>query len=317
MDNQRNDEGNVAEDSRFHNPIGMKSAHIPVLLEEVIEALDPKSGKFIIDGTLGAGGHAKKIIEKLKPDGKFLGIDWDGKSVERVEGGLKSLGLDNVVVGGGNYKDIKEIIKEEELGKADGVLVDLGFSSEHLVSGRGFTFQEDEPLLMTYDEEATPLYKVLKQIKKRELGRVIRELSDEKYADKIAVAITEASRKAPIKTSGELAELIRGAVPKNYERGRIDPATRTFMALRMLVNDELGNLQKFLIDIPEILNKGGRAVIISFHSGEDRIVKNGFRDLVHEGSAKHITKKPVEATEKEINKNPRSRSAKLRVIEII
>lgn len=290
--------------------------HIPVLLNEVIKLLNPKPGEFIIDGTLGSGGHARKIIPHLKPDGHFLGLDWDERSAEKIKEDLKALGLKDVKIGHGNYKDLPEILKEENLPKADGLLLDLGFSSEQIFAGRGFSFNADEPLLMTYDEEATPLYKVLKQFRKKELSRAIRDLSDERYADKIAVAITEAEKKSPIRTSRELAEIIRNTVPKNYERGRIDPATRTFMALRMLVNDELGNLERLLKSIPEIVKPGGRVAIITFHSGEDRLVKNYFRELANNDKAKLVTKKPLEPTAREVQKNPKSRSAKLRVIEI-
>ncbi len=198
---------------------------------------------------------------------------------------------------------------------ADGVLLDIGFSSEQLSDGKGFSFQKDEPLLMTYNEDSLPAYKVLRQLDESELGDMIRELSDERYARRIAGAIWEAEHKQPIKTSGELAQVIEDAVPGNYEHGRINPATRTFMALRMYVNDELRNLNTFLERIRTVVAPGGRVVIISFHSKEDRLVKLAFKKLSALGDAKIITKKPITATEEEMKQNPRSRSAKLRVIE--
>jgi len=297
--------------------------HEPVLLNEVVQALALESGKFIIDGTVGSGGHAKAIIERLGPDGTFLGVDWDGGSIKRLERELSGgrYNTKHCVLKNDNYANLPVVLERENLGRADGVLLDLGFSSEQLESGRGFSFNPpaggDEPLLMTYSDGATPLYQVLRQLNKLELAEIIRDLSDEKYASRIAEAIWERERSGLIRTSGDLAEIVRSALPNQYERGRIDPATRTFQALRMFVNDELGNLEKFLKDIKEIVKRGGRVVIISFHSKEDRIVKNTFRDMANDGGAILITKKPIQATTEEIKENPRSRSAKLRAIEIV
>ena len=290
--------------------------HTPVLLHEVIEKLDPYVGEFVIDGTIGAGGHGRALIERISPDGRFLGVDWDRETAENARKNLSTDNLSKFVVCEGNYADIPEILKAENPGKADILLLDLGFSSDQLGNGRGFSFQKNEPLLMTYSDESTPAYAVLRQLKKRELAQVIRELSDERYAERIAEAIDEAEKKEPIKTTGELAEIIRGAVPQNYEMGRINPATRTFQAIRMFINDELGNLEAVLKNLKEIVGPGGRVGIISFHSKEDRLVKNYFRDMAHAGEAELITKKPIQATEEEIITNPKSRSAKLRVIKI-
>ena len=290
--------------------------HVPVLLQEVIEKLEPSSGEFLIDGTLGSGGHSRELIERIKPGGKFLGIDWDKRAVDRARKRLRGDELEKFVIRSGNYIDLLKILNEEGMGKADMLLLDLGFSSDQLDTKRGFSFQKNEPLIMTYNDELVPAYSAIRQLKKRELAEVIRAYSDERYANKIAEAIYERGRKSPIKTTGELAEVIRSAVPRNYENGRINPATRTFQAIRMYVNEELENLEGLLKNLKEIVRENGRVAIISFHSKEDRLVKNYFRDMAHAGEAELITKKPVQAGIEDVKENPKSRSAKLRVIKI-
>ena len=293
--------------------------HVPVLLNEVLEILEPKSGKVLVDGTVGSGGHAVPIIEKLIPDGIFVGIDWDEELVKNLESRIKNLTPrpKRIVIRAGNYADLPEILEEEHLGKIDGLLVDLGFASDQLERGKGFSFMKDEPLIMTYSKDTSPAYQLLNQLNRTELERILRDYGEERYAARIAEAIREREKKSLIRTTGELAEVVRQAVPNSYERGRINPATRTFMALRIYVNDELENLKKLLRQISEIMNSGGRVAIISFHSLEDRLVKNHFRDLAKEGKVHLLTKKPITPTEEEARSNPRSRSAKLRAIEII
>ena len=294
-------------------------AHAPVLLNEVLEILEPKSGKIFVDGTVGGGGHAVPIIERLAPGGIFLGIDWDEELIKNLESRIKNLTprLKKVVIRAGNYADLPEILEEEHLGKIDGLLVDLGFASDQLERGKGFSFMKNEPLIMTYSKDTSPAYQLLNQLNRTELERILRDYGEERYAARIAEAIREREKKSLIRTTGELAEVVRQAVPNSYERGRINPATRTFMALRIYVNDELENLKKLLRQISEIMNSGGRVAIISFHSLEDRLVKNHFRDLAKEGKVHLLTKKPITPTEEEARSNPRSRSAKLRAIEII
>lgn len=260
--------------------------------------LDPKPGEFFIDGTSGAGGHSAAIREKIGESGKLLAIDWDKT--------------------GENYADLAEILKKKDLDKADGLLLDLGFSSEQLGNGRGFSFQIDEPLLMTYDPKQKPVKDILRDLSEQWLADIIKNFGEERYAKQIAAAIKEALRKKQLlETTGQLAMIIKSAVPKNYERGRINPATRTFQALRIYANHELENLEQVLKDLKEILKPGGRVGIISFHSLEDRIVKNYFRDAAKAGTLKVITKKAVQATRSEAAANPRSRSAKFRVAVII
>jgi len=291
--------------------------HQPVLLKEVVEELNLSSGKFIIDGTVDGGGHSGEIVQHLKPGGTLLGVDWDKEMVESLQSKLKTTGVKTKFIHG-NYRDLPQILKEEKLGLADGLLLDLGFSSEQLEdSGRGFSFLRDEPLLMTYDDNQSPAWEVIHRMSESKLADIIYQFGGERFSRKIALAIKLAGKKSPIKTSLRLAEIVRDAVPKNYEKGRINPATRTFQALRIYLNKELDNLSSILEKLPEIIAPLGRISIISFHSLEDDLVKKTFERLVKEKKAKLVNKKPTIATAKEIAKNPRSRSAKLRTIEIL
>ncbi len=294
--------------------------HKPVLLKEVIEILNPQPGEFFIDGTLGGGGHAAAILEKISPKGMLLGIDWDKTAIGKCNSKIKNR-KSEVILMKDNYKNIPEILNEKKLGKADGMLLDLGFSSEQLEnSGRGFSFQRDEPLYMTYSNETKPAYRVISEESESNLKNIIQEFGEERFAGRIAEAI---KKNLPILTSGKLAAVVAGAVPENYEKGRrrggakIHPATRTFQALRIFVNQELENLKEVLKEIPLILNSGGRLAVISFHSLEDRIVKNHFRELKQEKQAEILVKKPITATAGEVRSNPRGRSAKLRAIKLL
>jgi len=293
-------------------------AHRPVLLNEVIELLDPRPGEFIIDGTVDGGGHAAAIIQKIMPHGIFLGLDWDERLLAECKARLGD--ESGVILEHGNYADIPAVLEEKKLPKADGLLVDLGFSSEQLEgSGRGFSFKQEfagEPLLMTYDDAKAPVKQIIRELKEEELANVIYEFGGERGSRRIAKTIKEALRKKKIETSGELAEVVRGALPKNYERGRIDPATRTFQALRIYANGELENLAKLLGELKDIVRPGGRVAIITFHSLEDGIVKRAFQSMAKESILHILTKKPVAASREEIAENPRSRSAKVRAAEI-
>jgi len=289
--------------------------HQPVLLKEVLKYLDPKPGDFIIDGTVDGGGHAAAILEKIGTKGFFLGLDWDEEILDEAK---KTIAENSrILLLNRNYADLPEILKEKKLEKADGLLLDLGFSSwQTESSGRGFSFGKPEPLLMTFDPKRKPAKEILAEISEKELAKIIFDFSGEKFAGRIARAIKERERIKPIETSLELAEVVSGAVPKNYERGRINPATRTFQALRIYVNGELDNLEKILGNLGGVLRPGGRAVIISFHSLEDGLVKRCFRKMARENHAEILTKKPVTPSEEEIAINPRSRSAKLRAIVV-
>lgn len=307
-----------------------KTSHKPVLLNEVLEYLNPQPGDFMIDGTMDGGGHATAIMEKIsataqtaKSGGRLLGVDWDERMVARWR--AKNIDSSKAIFAHGNYADMPKILAQEKLPLADGLLIDLGFSSEQLggeSEARGFSFSEaaaDEPLLMTYDDSQVPVREILREIDETELANIIYEFGGERGSRRIAKAIKERERRKPIMTAGELAETIRSVLPKSYERGRIDPATRTFQALRIYANDELKNVKRLLDEVGEgkIVKPTGRVVVLSFHSLEDKIVKQSFQKLAKENKAKLLTKKPIPATREEIKQNPRSRSAKLRAIELM
>jgi 16S rRNA (cytosine1402-N4)-methyltransferase len=298
-------------------------SHTPVLLQEVLEMLDPRPGDFVIDGTVDGGGHAAAILERIGPNGKFLGLDLDEAMLADCKTRIAPSKNTRLLVG--NYADLPEILAREGLGKANGLLLDLGFSSEQIEhSERGFSFSEasrDEPLLMTYDDSRIPVREILKTISEKELAEILFNLGGERQRGRIARAIVERRRKkGGLETSGDLADTIRAALPRGYEHGRIDAATRTFQALRILANGELENLQRVLDSLEDILVPGGRVAAISFHSLEDRIVKQSFRNMIKNSKMELLTKrpmKPIVASREEIAANPRSRSAKLRAGKIV
>jgi len=299
--------------------------HVPVLLHETITFLDPHPGDFIIDGTVDGGGHAREILGRITATGTLLGIDWDEALLAECKARIG--GNKNVMLVHGNYADLPEILEKisKEHGvpllKADGLLVDLGFSSEQLAnSGRGFSFEEaaaNEPLLMTYDDSRRPVCVILREESETDLANIIFQFGGERLSRRIAKAIKDHGRKKPIMTSGDLVEVVRSAVPRGYEHGRINPATRTFQALRIYANGELENLETLLNNLPTVMKPEGKAAILTFHSLEDRIVKHAFQAFAKEKKANVITKKPIGPTREEIMRNPRSRSAKLRVIQFI
>ena len=316
------------------------SVHKPVLLNEVITFLDPKPGDFIIDGTVDGGGHAAALAELIGPSGVLLGLDWDERLLEKCK--TRFADRKNIKLIHGTYAELPKILAviakdlfaaENNLNRADGsladgLLIDLGFSSEQLeASGRGFSFGEgraNEPLLMTYDDSRMPVWQILREESEESLANIIYEFGGERKSRRIAKAIKDHGRKKPIMTAGELADVVRevltgarGAENRGkYEHGRIDPATRTFQAFRIYANSELENLATLLKNLEKIVKPGGRVAIITFHSTEDGIVKRAFQILAKEEKLEIIIKKPVEATREEIRENPRSRSAKIRVVKI-
>lgn len=285
--------------------------HQPVLLEEVLKALSPVSGEFMIDGTVDGGGHAEALLEHVQPKGSVMGVDQDPDMLALSE--KRFTGRKDVTLVQGNYADLPEILLREKKEKADGLLLDLGFSSAQLeLPGKGFSFMKDEPLTMTYNPDDTPVSELLRTLSETEIADIIFNYSGERMSRTIAHAIYGRERRDPIATTGQLADLIRETLPQKYEHGRINPATRTFQALRIHANHELQNLETTLNRLSDIVRPGGRVAIISFHSLEDRIVKQQFQILERAGTLRRLTKKPIIATEEEQRKNPRSRSAKLR-----
>jgi len=279
--------------------------HIPVLQKEVVQYLDPKPNENFIDATFGGGGHSLEILQKIAPRGKVLGIDWTQEAI----GGAKK--NPNQILVCDNFANLAEIVKEQKFAKIKGVLIDLGYSSWHLEeSGRGFSFQKKEPLDMRYNaQNQLTAEKIVNFWSKFEIERILQEYGEEKFAKNIAEQIIKERKLKPVQTTNHLVEAIRKAVPRGYFNQRIHFATKTFQALRIAVNDELNNIGKVLPQALQILEPGGRLVVISFHSLEDRIVKNFFKNNLN---INLLTKKPVVPTRQEIIINPRSRSAKLR-----
>lgn len=293
--------------------------HIPVLLHEVVELLNPKKGEFFIDGTINGGGHAREILKIMGSEGVLLGIDWDSELIDKLKNEWKA--EKNVILRCDNYRNIPDIIREKKLEKADCLLLDLGFSNYHIKdSGRGFSFLKDEPLDMRYHQcekkncgNNLTAKDVLNGSREEELADIFWKFGEERYSRKIAESIVTARRRKKILMTSDLVEIIENRMP---HRGRTHPATRVFQALRMYVNKEMENLESILESIENIMNPHGRVAIISFHSIEDRIVKNYFKKIVKEEKAIFINKKPIEPSLSEIKSNPKSRSAKLRAIEI-
>jgi 16S rRNA (cytosine1402-N4)-methyltransferase len=284
--------------------------HKSVLLKEVIEYLNVERNKNYVDCTIGEGGHSIEILKRNSPEGKVLGIEIDSELYKK----LSEKKLERLILVNDSFKNLKEIIEREKFKNIYGILFDLGISSWHIEkSGRGFSFLRDEPLIMRYDlKQKLTAEKIVNEWSEKEIERILREYGEEKFAKRISREIATARKVRPIKTTSQLVEVIKKAVPTFYQRKKIHFATKTFQALRIAVNNELENLKIALPQAIEVLEKGGRLVVISFHSLEDRIVKNFLKEKEKEGKIKILTKKPIQLSKEEIIKNPRSRSAKLR-----
>ena len=293
--------------------------HISVLKAESIDGLFIKKGDIIVDGTLGGGGHTFEMIKRHGKDIKIIGLDLDVDASERT---LKLIGdapCDFTFVNAG-FQDIDKVLKDLKIESVDGILLDLGISSFQLeVAGRGFSFLKDEPLLMTMKKDLTEEDLTAKEIvntwEEESIADIIFGFGEEKYSRKIAKKIVEARKEKEIETTFDLVKIIKDAVGGYYKGLRIHPATRTFQALRIATNSELSNLDQVLEKGFECLKKSGHMSVISFHSLEDRIVKRAFVGLKEKGLIKIINKKPIIPTTEELKLNPRSRSAKLRLIE--
>ena len=284
--------------------------HISVLPKEVLEYLDPQPNENFIDCTVGDAGHSSIILEKNKPQGKVLGIDYDKENIKRIK--KKAFG-ERLVLACDNFANLKNIVKKHDFQPVAGILLDLGFSSRHLESNRGFSFQQDEPLIMRYSDKGLTAAEIINQWPKEEIAKILKEYGEEGFSNQIAKEIFTRRRTKQIITTLELIEVIKKAVPDWYQHKKIHFATRTFQALRIAVNNELENLTQVLPQALEILDHNGKLAIISFHSLEDRIIKNFLKEKEKDNILKILTKKPVRALFEEIKFNPRSRSAKLRV----
>ncbi len=284
--------------------------HQPVLLKEVLYYLNPLPGGNFIDCTVGFGGHALPILKQVVPDGKVLGIELDEKVLEILR--EKKMAKKLILIQG-NFADLKKLVKKNNFQPVNGILFDLGMSSWQIEkSGRGFSFQKDEPLIMRYGPQGLAAEEIVNQWSEKELIKILKEYGQERYARRIVQGIIQARRIKPIKTTSQLVKIIHQTVPIKYRQGRLHFASRTFQAFRIVVNSELNNLEKALPQALEVLESGGRLVVISFHSLEDRIVKNFFRQATKENQLNILTKKPIRPTQEEIRLNPRSRSARLR-----
>jgi 16S rRNA (cytosine1402-N4)-methyltransferase len=303
----------------------MKTVHTPVLTEQVVHYLDSCRDGICVDCTLGEAGHSRAILEQVKPE-KLLAIEADSAILERSKENLKE--HSNVDLIRGNFKRLKEILDERGIKKVNGILFDLGISMYHYKeSGRGFSFDKDEVLDMRIDDRtALTAAEVVNEYSEEKLKNLIWAYGEERWASLIAHRIVERRKIRRIETARELAEIVSATVPKKFH-GTLHPATRVFQAVRIEVNNELDNLEGIIRNAAEFLEEGGKLVIISFHSLEDRIVKHGFQELseahvVDEvrgtrapADYKVLTKKPVTATEEEVRANPASRSAKLRALQ--
>jgi 16S rRNA (cytosine1402-N4)-methyltransferase len=288
--------------------------HVPVLLDEVLGSLDPKPDEDYVDGTVGQGGHSEAILKRTAPKGRILAIDRDARNLSAAKGRLAGFG-NRVAFVRGSFADVAQAARENGfVGPVSGGLLDLGFSSAHISdASRGFSFAPG-PLDMRYDvTQDLTAAKLVNEGEEEELARVLRVLGEEPNARKIAKAIIDARRAAPIATTDQLADIVSAVVPR---RGKIHPATKTFQALRIAVNDELGEVERALPAFIGLLKPGGRLAVISFHSLEDRLVKRFFKQE-ESTSIRLITKKPIVPSEEEVRRNPRARSAKLRVVEKI
>ena len=283
--------------------------HRSVLVDEVVDRLAPREGMTIVDGTAGAGGHSAALAARVGSTGRVIGLDRDPEMLRLAEAATRGLPVTLVKA---PYSDLGLVLDDLGIGEIDGLLLDLGLSSDQLHwASRGFSFATDGPLDMRFDPESdTTAADLVNNLPADQLADIIYQFGEERHSRRIARRIVEERRLGPITTTARLAAIVRKGVPGKW--GAIDPATRTFQALRIAVNDELGHLERILADAPERLAPGGRFAAISFHSLEDRRVKHAFRD---DPRLSVLTKKPVTASEAELAANPRARSAKLRVAE--
>lgn len=297
----------------------MKTTHKTVLLHESIDGLAIKKGDVVVDGTLGGGGHSEEIARHFGSDVTLIGIDMDEKALKRSQERISKITPKAHFIRN-NFRNIDKVLIEAGFEKADRILLDIGLSSDQFeVSGRGFTFKKDEPLLMTFsdDPKLQPFtaWDIVNEWEESSIADVIYGYGEEQFSRRIAKAIVTEREHRTIDTTFELVHIIESSVPFFYRKGKLHPATKTFQALRIAVNDELGALQEGIRKGFYALSEGGRLAVISFHSLEDRIVKRYFRELQEEGVGSIITKKAIVPSEEEVRDNPRSRSAKLRIIE--
>ena len=311
----------------------MEFRHTPVLLDQCIENLNIRPDGIYVDGTLGGGGHSFHICEHLSEQGMLIGIDRDRDALEAAEKRLRGFSCRKYFVQS-NYADIRTVLAEKGIEKIDGALLDIGVSSFQLDNAeRGFSYMQDAPLDMRMNrEDDLTAYDVVNSYDRDELTRIIREYGEERWASRIAAFIVRARAEKPVESTSELVELIKEAIPARARRSGPHPAKRTFQAIRIEVNDELGELSRAVDEYLDVMNRGGRLCIITFHSLEDRIVKQKLQKRADpctcppefpvcvcgkKADIRKVTRKPIVAEASELDLNPRARSAKLRVCEKI
>ncbi|PID44551.1 MAG: 16S rRNA (cytosine(1402)-N(4))-methyltransferase [Proteobacteria bacterium] len=299
----------------MERPLDQTVIHRPVLLDEAVSMLRVSAGGVYMDGTLGLGGHTREILRRSAPDGRVVAFEWDEMAIEQA---IINVGeyRSRLTVVRRNFAEIDQGLQDVGRDRVDGILIDIGLSSLQLDYGeRGFSFKADEPLDMRMDRRRkTTAADILASARERELADIFYYYGEEKQSRRIAAAIIEARKKVPLRRAGQLAELVARAIPAKYHPPRIHVATKVFQALRIAVNEELKNLATILDKAADHLTVGGRICVISFHSLEDRIVK---RKLIENEQFSPVTKKTISPTEAEIRQNPRSRSARLRVAELL
>jgi 16S rRNA (cytosine1402-N4)-methyltransferase len=292
--------------------------HIPVLLNESIDLLQIEAGDVFLDATEGLGGHTEEVWKRFGDSVVMAGIDADPEAIDIARARLETAGMSEVKLAVLNFRDIDKAVEVLDIKQPTKILFDLGWNKSQFEEGkRGFSFQHDEPLNMAFGKSEFNAADIVNSWEEENITTIISSYGEERFAKNIAKKIVERRQEKPIKTSLELAEIVKNAVPAWYRFRKIHPATKTFQALRIAVNDELRSLESGLAKAFEMIPPRGRIAVISFHSLEDRIVKHFFKDQAVSEKAKLITKRPVTATEEEIQANPRSRSATLRAIEKI
>ncbi len=291
-------------------------AHVSVLLKEVIDYLDPQANENFIDATVGEGGHTAVILKKNKPKGKVLGIEMDPDLYQKLKLCMTEF-PNRLILINDSYVNLEKIVRKNDFKPVHGILFDLGMCSWHLeASGRGFSYLKDEPLDMRFNpKNDLTAAEIINFWDIEEIEKILKEFGEEKYAHRISLAIKEARKKEKIVGTQQLVDILKRVLPKNYDKKRIHFATRTFQALRIVVNNELQIIENGIKQAIKILKPGGKIAVISFHSLEDRIIKNIFREKAKIGKLSILTKKPINPCPEEIRNNPRSRSAKLRVAE--
>ena len=302
--------GDSTGDGARDRPEGeFTTVHLPVLANEVMAGLEIQPGQTVVDGTLGGGGHTSLFLEAVGPTGRVISLDRDHGAVARAK--IRFAGVAHFTAIQGNFCDLADVLQELEIAHVEAILLDLGLSSDQLAAtDRGFSFDSDGELDLRFDqEEGEPAWQLLRHVPEKTLADLIYQYGEERYSRRIARYLVAARRKTPIRTARELADLVRRCVPRSPGL-KIHPATRTFQALRIAVNRELESLEWALERFPQVLAPGGRLAVISFHSLEDRRVKQAFRSI---SDYEILTKKPIRPNEAEIRRNPRSRSARLRL----